>query len=187
MPKTPARPLLLLDACCLINLLVTGRCEEILTHLAYRPATSRLIAEKEILSVSVSTASEGDRAREIISPARLESSEKLVLLELSGESALADFIRFAAELDDGEASICALAMAQGASVATDDRKALRLLSRVAPQIPTVQTPELLYDWAHRSRAPEREIVTVLRAVRDRARFHPRRDAPRFDWWASFSS
>jgi hypothetical protein len=157
MPRqTPA--LVLLDACCIINLFATERVEEILSCLPCRFATSRLVATQEGL-------------------------ESLTLLDLLTEREKSDFIRFAAELDEGEASICALAVSRGGGVATDDRKALRLLGQVAPAVRTIQTPELFYDWAHVSRVPEREVTDALRAVRHRARFYPRRDAPRFEWWA----
>jgi len=159
--------LVLLDACCLINLLATGRCEEILGRLPYRFATSRLVADREVLSQS------------------LEPMENLALLDLATEDELACFARFAADLDDGEASVCALAVARGATVATDDRKALRVLGQVAPGIASLQTPEILYAWAHLTRATERDIAETLLAVRQRGRFHPRRDAPRFEWWEGF--
>lgn len=81
--------------------------------------------------------------------------------------------------------ICAVAVHRGAVVATDDRKALRVLGREAPQVPTLQTPELLYEWARLAKPPKRHIADALHAVRDRARFYPRRDAPRSEWWASF--
>src|SRR5436305_9461663 len=116
--------LVLLDACCLINLLATGRCEEILRRLPYRFATSRLVATREVLSQ------------------RLESMESLALLDLATEDEVAGFVRFAAELDDGEASVCALAVVGHGTVATDDRKALRVLGRIAPHIASLQTPEI---------------------------------------------
>jgi hypothetical protein len=177
--------LLLLDACCLINLFATGRSEEILHGLPYDFATSRLVAEREVLSIAHPAGPDAPMEREVISPHRLEGSEDLAILDLSTEEEMAQFIGLAANLDDGEASVCALAKVRGGAVATDDRKALRLLGRTAPPIATVQTPEILWEWARRSRAPEDEIRNLLRAVQQRARFFPRRDAPLFDWWNSF--
>lgn len=176
--------LLLLDACCLINLLATGRIEEILSTLPYRFATSRLVATTEILTIVRDVEPDAPLEREVIFPAQLEAMEDLTLLDLVTDEEIADFVRFAVELDDGEASVCASAIAHQGAVATDDRKALRVLGRVAPRVPTVQTPELFYTWARVSRANEREIGEVLRAVRNRGQFHPRRDAPCFEWWDS---
>lgn len=174
--------LVLLDACVLINLLATNRFEEILGELSYRFATSRLIVEREVMSlVEISgTGSSDDRV--VIPPARLKNTKDLLVLELSTDEELTDFIGFASELDDGEASVGALAIHRGGVVATDDRKALRLLSHRAP---VLQTPEILWEWADRSAATRKEVAEVLQLVRRRARFHPRWDAPRFDWWSSF--
>lgn len=181
----PERPLILLDACCLINLFATERIEEILTALPYRFATSRLVATKEVLSIARLTEAEGPLEREVIEPHRLENLENLSLLDLTSPEETADFVRFAADLDDREASVCALAVSRKGRVATDDRKTLRLLSRTLPEVVTMQTPELLYEWAHLCKIPEVTTRDVLRLVRQRARFYPPRDAPYFEWWAGF--
>jgi hypothetical protein len=181
----PERPLILLDACCLINLFATERIEEILTNLPYRFATSRFVATKEVLSIARSTEVEGPLEREIIEPHRLEDLENLSLFDLTSQEEMADFVRFAADLDDGEASVCALAVSYKGRVATDDRKTLRLLSRAVPEVVTIQTPALLYEWAHLCKIPEVTVGEVLRSVRHRARFYPPRDARHFEWWASF--
>jgi hypothetical protein len=183
--QVPVRQLLLLDACCLINLLATGRMEEILGILPFRCATSRLVATKEVLAIAGDADAGAPIEREIIPPSTLESSRNLSLLDLSTDQELEDFVRFAAYLDDGEASICALVLSRGGGVATDDRKALRVLRREAPQVFTVQTPELLHDWARLAEISSSELYRVLRLVEWRARFRPRRDAPKFEWWSSF--
>jgi predicted nucleic acid-binding protein len=170
---------LLLDACCIINFFATGRIQEILQCLPYDCATSRMIVDNEIIAVARSTT---PMMREVIPRSRWESLASVKILDLSGDEEFAEFVRFAAQLDDGEASVCALAVARGGAVATDDRKAIRLLSRLHPQIPVVQTSELLYEWTQLAGIPDDEIAPILRAVQQGARFSPRRDAPRFDWW-----
>jgi hypothetical protein len=183
--RTPKGDLLFLDACCLINLLATGRMEEILEILPFLFATSRLVATKEVLAIARVGDEEAPIEREIIPAAVLESSENLTLMDLRTDRELEDFVRFAADLDDGEASVCALALAHGGGVATDDRKTLKLLNREAPQVPTVQTPELLHDWALLSQVPASDISHVLQSIERRARFRPRRGAPCFEWWSDF--
>jgi len=180
----PAGSLLLLDACCVINLFATGRCEEILRRLPYAFATSRLIAKTEILSLAAGRPSAPSK-REVIPSARLEDSDDIAVLDLRGQEEVARFVRFADYLDRGEASVCTLAVTRGGVVATDDRKTLSFLRRMTPQVPTIQTPEILWEWAGLSRVSDAEIGVVLRAVRDRARFLPRRNAPHFDWWERF--
>jgi hypothetical protein len=186
-PKNPEHPVLVLDACCIINLFATGLVEEILASFPYRLATSRLVATREVLSIARLTAPpDGPLEREVIAPARLENMENLAVLDLVTDAERADFVRFTAEIDDGEASVCALAVAHQGGVATDDRRALRVLGQMSPRVPTMQTSELLHHWARVARAPESTVRDVLRAVRLRARFYPRRDAPRFEWWDRYS-
>jgi hypothetical protein len=183
--KGPEGKLLFLDACCLINLLATSRMEKILGILPFLFATSRLVATKEALAIARDTEEDTPIEREVIPPVKLENSENLRILDLSTDQELEGFVRFAADLDDGEASVCALALARGGGVAIDDRKALSILNREVPKVLTVQTPELLHDWALLSKAPMSEVSRALRSIEKRARFHPRRGAPWFEWWHSF--
>jgi predicted nucleic acid-binding protein len=178
----PNRQLLFLDACCLINLVATDQIEKILGALPHDCATSRLVVSTEVISVGQSAATSAAMERETLAPSYLESLEALRILDLSSKGDLARFIQFAAELDDGEASVCALAVTHGGAVATDDRKTLRLLERKHPQVAVVQTPELLYAWAELAGLRDQEMGKVLRSVYQRGRFYPRRDVPRFDWW-----
>lgn len=183
--RTPEGGLLLLDACCLINVFASGRMEAVLGLLPYRFATSELVAEREALSIRGAPQTGGEPERITLAPRDLERSGHLAVLPVASEREQTEFVRFAAELDDGEASVCALAVVHGGGVATDDRKALRILDRVGSEVSTlwtVQTPELLYQWARRSRASAAEIREALRAVADRGSFYPRTRAPRYDWW-----
>lgn len=168
---------LLLDACCIINFLATGRIEEILTGLPYAFATSRLIVDKEVITVMRASGT-----REAIPPSRLEVLPGLSILDLSGDEELNSFIHFATHLDDGEASVCALALSRKGAVATDDRKVIRLLAGTRPEVQVIQTPELLFQWARLLRLKDTEARKLIYAVEQYARFRPRRDAPRADWW-----
>ena len=186
MSRRPAEgALVLLDACCVINLFATGRVEEMLRVLPYRFAVSQLVAEEEVLSIRSDPGSPEQPNRTPVSPRELESTGYLEIMDVATPEERTEFARFALDLDDGEASICALAVIHGGGVATDDRKALRILEVSAAQVKTLQTPELLYEWARRSVAPPKEVRQVLLAIRDRARFYPRRAAPHFSWWQGF--
>lgn len=181
--KPPEGDLLFLDACCVINLYATGHVEEILSALPYRVAVSRLVADKEVLSIRSATDIAGRPDRELVSLEALENSGQLAIREITSCEEKAEFVRFAAQLDEGEASVCSLAVVHGGGVATDDRKALRILGEQG--VSTVQTPELLFDWVRQGQVPEARVKEALLAVRDRARFHPRRSAPHFQWWNAF--
>src|SRR5581483_10436728 len=96
----------------------------------------------------------------------------LELLAVETPDEAASYVSFAAELDDGEAMTCALALHRGALVATDDRKALRLLAARAPQIRVRSTAQLLKEWADSASLAPTELRAVLTDVRQRARFAP---------------
>ena len=186
MSQRPAEgALVLLDACCVINLMATERVEEILRVLPYRFATSQLVADEEVLSIRSDPGSPKKPTRTPVSPRELESAGCLEIMDVATPEERSEFARFAFDLDDGEASVCALAVVYGGGVATDDRKALRVLEVSATQVKTLQTPELLHEWARRSVAPQKKVREVLFAIRDRARFYPRRAAPYFSWWQGY--
>ncbi len=179
--------LVFLDACCVINLFATGRIEEILRLLPYRFAVSQLVADEEVLSIRGAADSTEHSEREAVSPRELESPGCLTIFDVATPEERAEFARFAVDLDDGEASSCALAIVHGGGVATDDRKALRVLEHSAAQVTTLQTPQLLHEWARRSGASAVQIREVLLSVRDRARFYPRSAAPHFSWWDNLAN
>ena len=177
-------PLLFVDACTWINLFATGRIAEILRALPYRFAASRYVSEEEVLTVSTGGESgSGSGGVQHLDLRALERAGQVEIADVETRAEIVELVRFAVELDDGEASTCALAVCRGGRVATDDRKALRVLGRLTPQILTHQTPELLQEWALAAEVRDDQVREVLAAVRDRGHFYPRRDAPAFVWWS----
>lgn len=176
-----AGSLVVVDACCWIDLFATGQIDEIVAILPYRLVVSRYVAEIEVLSTYSATGSE-----QRCDFGSLQDGGLVEIAEIDTLEEKRELVRFAAHLDDGEASVCALAVVRGGMVATDDRKAIRTLARLAPKVPVLQTPELLHEWAEVSRPASVRLRAVLRAVQTGARFWPRRDAPFSDWWARSS-
>jgi hypothetical protein len=177
----PEGRLFLLDACCLINLLTTERAGEILEALPYRCAVPRFIAENEVLRLDLTRASHEEVHRPItVAEIRAETGVEILDIESPTESA--ELLRFGELLDQGEANACALAVGRQGGVATDDKKALALLARTAPEIPTLQSPEILFEAFSGNRWADLEVRRMLRLIRDRAKFIPHRGAPHFDWW-----
>ncbi len=77
---------------------------------------------------------------------------------------------------------CAFAAARGGTVATDDRKALRLLAAGNPPIPTYRTTQSLSSWAKLEEISELELRGVLLAVSERACYGPAKVDPLRSWW-----
>lgn len=184
-----------LDACCLINLFASGRAEEILTSLPHRFAVARYVVETEVLEIDAGEQSEPPSSDEpggrrvSIHPrlAALIDGGTLEQLEPVSESALRHLVRFASRLDDGEAHTCALALVHGGRVATDDRKAIRVVTEAWRDLgestePVLRTSELLFAWADERELAESEVRRMVKAVAQRASFFPPREDPHHARW-----
>ncbi len=184
----------MLDACCLINLFASGRAEDILRSLPYRFAVARYVAVKEVLEIGADqggtkTASESP-GRTGLSPLieGLIDQRVLTSIAVTTPDEQRELIRFAVDLDDGEARTCALAMTRDALVATDDKKAIRVLRAAVGEEgasdddPCLRTSELLFDWAEREQVPEAELLQIVRAIARNATFLPPKNDPHFDRW-----
>lgn len=184
--------LVFLDACCLINLFATGRAEEILVALPYRFAVARYVLEQEALEIGTAEASgtsDAGESRVALRPLIDDLLDKGIMdeLDITSKGEETELVRFAADLDDGEAHTCALAIVRGARVATDDRKAIRVLSSAWKDQgrhgdPVMTTSELLFAWADGRDIAEPELIGLVRAVARRASFFPPRRDRHFERW-----
>jgi predicted nucleic acid-binding protein len=80
------------------------------------------------------------------------------------------YVQFAADLDDGEAMSLAICRARGCALATDDRKARRVASRLAlPSVQLLSTSQIVHHWATQTGAAPRDLSGILSAIELRAR------------------
>lgn len=92
------------------------------------------------------------------------------------------YVSYALELDDGEAMSLAIAQARNLTLATDERKARRVIRENIPEVRLVSTAEIIHEWAQ-TREPA-EVATVLRSIQVRARFWPQDPDPLAPWWSA---
>lgn len=172
---------ILLDTCCLLNLYATGRSDDILRALPPRFAVAERVADEAIY---VRRGGGGDDAdeKEPIALQPLIAAGLLEVLTLETEAESASFVTFAAELDDGEAMTCALALHRGWVVGTDDRKAQRVCGAGQPPLAVCTSPALLKAWAEVRQIAGAALRRVLLDVRERARFAPGKHDPLQAWW-----
>lgn len=176
-----AAGLILLDACCILNL-CAGRCiHQILRSSACEFAVAERAADEVlyIRNVSPSGAAE-ERERVDLKP--LVSEGLLRVLSVESEDEATAYVRFATQLDDGEAMTCALAAVRGAAVATDDRKAQRLLRTLVPPVQTHSTAWLIRQWSEEQGVGAATLKQALNDIRVRARFVPGSHDPLQTWW-----
>jgi hypothetical protein len=180
---------LLLDACCAIILLASGRAEQILASLPHEPAVVPLVLEREVFYVDPEP-DEGAAAEP--EPGVIPSREEVRLKPLvergvirvlapETEQEHALYVDLALELDDGEAMTGALAIHRNASLATDDRKAIRVLGAELPPERILRTSHLVKTWADAG-APIELVRQALRHIENRASFLPPQDDPLLAWW-----
>ncbi len=174
-------PLVLLDACCVINLYATRQILEILSSFPARFAVAER-AEAEALYVRQGGSDENADDREPVDLRSLVTGGLLEVLQLETDAEAASFIGFAADLDDGEAMTCALAVHRRAAVATAARKARRVLGARAPEVRVLTTADLIKHWAESKRVSRPVLARVLTDVRERAHFAPGRHDPLQMWW-----
>jgi predicted nucleic acid-binding protein len=166
---------LVLDADVLMNILATDRLDEILAGNGVRGLLCpKTMAEAVYLNPRVS----GD-PRDAIDLAPHIASGILVSSSLSQEE-VASYLRFAAEVDDGEAQVLAVGLHRRLTIATDDRRARRVATREGLEL--VGTPELIMEWA-RGRAPGlAELRSAVVDIEVRARYRPRPSDPNRPEW-----
>jgi predicted nucleic acid-binding protein len=87
-------------------------------------------------------------------------------------------VRFAADVDDGEAEALAVAKERALPLLSDDLGAARVASRYA--IPLKTTLDLIYVWANGAPAPD--VSRALRSLRARANYAPPRSHPLRAWY-----
>ena len=178
MPTT-----LILDASTLINLVATARFAEIAGAGLYRFAVAEYVLNEEALFIWQQGPEDAEPQRVPLDLGRFVDDGLLEVLRLDTSDEVATFVNFAITIDDGEAITAALACHRGCALATDDRKARRVIAEGAPTLQLVSTLDLLHGWAELGQVPEDELLQrVMEAIRSWASYVPGPRNPRFEWW-----
>lgn len=170
---------IILDACCLINLAATRRFRDILSTLPVRFAVAAYVRDHEALYV---LADETTGERELIDLTPLATKGLIEIEDLETDQETLLFVELAAQIEDGEAATCALALHHGFTVATDERKVLNLIRTKFPTLGVRTTVELIRWWIEEGHVADEAIAGILQGIESRARFKPSKRDPLFDWW-----
>ncbi len=171
----------LLDCCSLLNLYATRHLAEILEALDVRFAVAEAVVG-EAGYVLRGGDSENATERELVDLQPLITAGLLEVWRPESEAEYVSFVNFAAEVDDGEAMTCALALHRGAAIVTDDRKTLKVLPRLAPMVLALTTSQVVRLWADSSQVERTVLQAALLDIQTRARFVPGRHDPLSLWW-----
>jgi len=172
----------ILDASCLLNLYATERFADIVASLGEQVAVADYVLEEEALFIRREASADDEDGKVAVDLSPFVSEGLVEVMHLASRNEEATFVALAAIIDDGEAVTAALAVHRGCSVATDDRKARRVLSERAPKIPLVSTLDLVARWAETDSVPLVELRTALERMRSGASYVPGPRDPRYMWW-----
>jgi len=171
-----------LDACCLIDLLASGKTADVLAGTGQKWLLPTAV-QAEIRYVR---AVDPQNAEQTINlPVDLQPLFDAKLLEscdVNGQAELERFVSYATRFrSDGDAMCLAIAESRNCTVATDDRKMIRIASDAG--IPVVSCPEIMKQWAEVSRASASDINAALHGIERLAQFRPSQSMPCAAWWA----
>ena len=170
----------IVDACCLINLYASGRFVEIVRAQGGQFFVPERV-QAEALSIRKPDAE--DATKQVAEPIDLTAALETGVIQqcrVEGRAENEHFVRYATQLDDGEAACLAIAKRRGWTIATDDKKAIRMAT--TEEVAVITTPELLYRWVETTAPHESRIAQVLRNVERFAHFRLGRTASHYRWW-----
>lgn len=169
----------IIDTCCLLNIFASGHVEALLAHLQDVHVSEHVKGEALWIR-EYNEESPPQLIPKVIDLAKYIDDGSITLCSLDDEREVELFVEFATSLDDGEASVLAIAKVRGWAVATDDRKAGRLAAEHG--IPIISTAEIVHRWAESEGIEDDVVGQLLGNIQDFGRFRPRRTAPHYEWW-----
>jgi predicted nucleic acid-binding protein len=168
------------DACVLINLLASGRFEDIASGCGFRFAITSVVAQEALYLRHAAT---GERER--IDLQKFIDRGILEVLSVESEVEKLRYIEIALSLDDGEAESVAIAESRHLALATDDKKARTIIQHQGLKIELWSTCQLLKHWQNKCSISDTDLSEVLAHIFSRAKYCPKFGHPDFEWWAKY--
>ena len=177
---------IIVDASCLLNLYACGRLREIAETLPEPLIVSDYVLEHEVLFVRYKESEQDEEQNKTVDISTLVSAGLIKVISINSEEEQESFVDLATELDDGEAITVSLAEHRGYQVATDDRKALKVIFERA-SVHTTSTLELVKRWAELRNVSREETRSVLSLIWAGASYYPGERDPLYSWWCDMMS
>ncbi len=172
---------LALDACCLINLVAAGKIlRENPTKIGFSFFVPRVVAKESIYILQPDDEQAGQLVRKEVDMNQYVDRKSVSYCDIEGGYEAALYVRFAVQLDDGEAACLAIAKSRSWILATDDRVARRLATQQSVKV--LGTPEIVRTWAESNSVSDSEISSVIGNIRRYAKYAPRVNVPDAEWW-----
>jgi len=173
----------IIDTCCLINILASGKVGEILA------STQAFYIGEQASKESLYLNQYDDESMKRIGRMKVDlmpllANDSLVLCKLETGEEYERYLYFAERLDDGEAEALALALSRNWTVATDDKKAVRIAGEHG--IKTISTLQIVMHWVKKNRVGKKELQEVMTAIHRLASFFPSPRLPGYDEWERYN-
>src|SRR5438874_7804021 len=160
-----------IDACCLIDLLACGETEAILRASGLKWHLPSAVQVEVQYRRQHDPGQPGKTVNVPVDLSSLISTGVLTVCQPQNQQELDQFTRYAATFrSDGEAMCLAIAEQRSWTVATDDRKAIRVARRAG--LTVVSCPELVKAWADATRPKKAALRSALRDIQVLAQFKP---------------
>jgi hypothetical protein len=171
----------IIDACCLIDLLVSGNAEAILRASAFTWHLPSAVKQEVHYIRQHDPAQPGQVVKVPADLSGLTASGVLTVCDPENQREMDRFIHYATIFrSDGEAMCVAIAEQRGWVVATDDRKAIRVAHQAAMTV--VSCPALVKAWAEATGPDQATRSKVLQDIEVLAQFKPNPTMPEYRWW-----
>ncbi|MCA9093070.1 MAG: hypothetical protein KDA68_06260 [Planctomycetaceae bacterium] len=184
---------IVVDACCLINLVASGNILPTSTEMGKKSKKASFPGTLHVPEIVANEAlyilqpDSDDPSALIKTPIDLSASrEQRLLLDcnIEGIEESSLFVQLAVRLDDGEAASLAIAKNRSWTLATDDRVAATLAAELS--VVVLNTPELVKLWADHVGANARQIHKTIHSIQTNAKFVPRQESREAEWWQRHS-
>jgi predicted nucleic acid-binding protein len=176
-------PPLILDACVLLNLLATDQINEILLAQAREILVCDLVSSESYYLKSL----DGSDEKILVNLEPLFTCSLIGTCEFENDSETDLFVNLAAQLDDGEAKSIAIALSRRFAIATDDKKARRVIADASSGIELNSSLGLVRAWAEANAIGVSEVKNALERIQRMANYFPHSADQNYDWWKQMIS
>jgi hypothetical protein len=170
-----------IDACCLIDLLVSGHAEDILRSCGHTWHLPDAVQTEVKFIRQPDTKQPGKVISVPVDLSPLLSTGLLNSCHVESPQETDLFVHYATQFrSDGEAMCLALAESRHWIMATDDRKAIRIAQQAG--LTVACCPELVRQWAQVAQPDQAILTRAIQAIETFAHFRPNATMPEYQWW-----
>lgn len=171
---------IVLDACCIINFAATGKFDNIIEAVPSQCVVATYVMKHEVLSfINIY----GQEAPISVNGLVQKGLMLEVGIDYADEKEANYIVAFEADnLDSGEAESAAIAINRDWAIATDDKRAIKVIAQTSPKTHILTTPELIKHWVDKFDVNDDVVKQAIKSIR---KYTPPLTHPLVDWWKKY--